>query len=257
LLLYNEDMLAGLPRPIVFAHRGASALAPENTMAAFKLAAEEGSPAIELDAKLTQDGRIVVFHDETLERTTDGRGKVAEKTADELRTLDAGSHFAPQFKGARIPFLEEVLEALGKKLLIDIELRNYWTPFDGLADRVCELVRRMALQGNILFSSFHAPNLRRTAQLLPEVPRGLLALRGWRGAWARSFGFTFGEYAALHPHRSDISLQQIQRVHRLKRRVHVYTVNDPGEIRRLNEWGTDGIITDNPGAALRILGTRL
>ncbi|MFH1184943.1 MAG: glycerophosphodiester phosphodiesterase family protein [Chloroflexota bacterium] len=252
--MYNADMLASLPRPIIFAHRGASSLAPENTMAAFELAAKDGAPAIELDAKLTRDGKVVIFHDPTLTRTTNAKGNLADRTADELRALDAGSHFSGQYQGEKIPFLEEVLEAFGKKLLINVELRNYWTPRDGLADRVCELLQRHSLQGNILFSSFYAPNLRRAAELLPEVPRALLAIRGWRGAWARSFAFTFGDYLALHPHVADVSPQQVQRVHRLGRRVHVWTVNDLGDITRLAEWGVDGIFTDDPKAALSALG---
>jgi len=256
-VLYNANMLADLPRPIIFAHRGASRHAPENTMAAFELAAKDGAPAIELDAKLTRDGKVVIFHDPTLTRTTNGQGNLAEKTADELRALDAGSRFSPQYRGEKIPFLEEVLEAFGKKLLINVELRNYWTPLDGLVDRVCELLRRHSLRGNVLFSSFYSPNLRRAAKLMPEVPRALLAIRGWRGAWARSFAFTFGDYMALHPHVNDASPQQAQRVHRLGRRVHVWTVNDPGEITRMAEWGVDGIFTDDPKAALRSLGRNL
>jgi glycerophosphoryl diester phosphodiesterase len=255
--LYNANMLDELPRPIVFAHRGASARAPENTMAAFRLAADEGAPAIELDAKLTKDGKVVVFHDGTLGRTTNGQGRVAEKTAGELLALDAGSHFSLQHRDERIPLLEEVFEALGRKVLINVELTNYWTPRDDLVKRVCELVGKHSLQGDIIFSSFYAPNLSQAARLLPGVPRGLLAERGWRGAWARSFGFTFGDYIALHPYVTDASPHQMQRVHRLGRRVHVRTVNDLVEITRLADWGVDGIFTDDPKSALRALGRSL
>jgi glycerophosphoryl diester phosphodiesterase len=243
-------MLANLPRPIIFAHRGASSRAPENTMAAFQLAVMDGAPAIEVDAKLTRDGRIVVFHDSTLSRTTDGEGRLSEKTADELRMLDAGSHFSERFRGEKIPFLEEVFEVFGKKLLINVELKNYLTPLDGLVERVCELVRQHAVQANMLFSSFYPSNLRRAAKLLPDVPRALLAMRGWRGAWARSFGFAFGDYAALHPHITDATAQQVQRAHKLGRRVHAWVVNETADFRRLRDWGADGIITDDPKAAL-------
>lgn len=219
-------------------------------MAAFQRAILDGAHAIEVDAKLTRDGKVVVFHDFALNRTTDGEGKLSEKTADELRALDAGSHFSEKYRGERIPFLEEVFEAFGRTLLINVELKNYWTPLDGLADRVCELVRKHALQANMLFSSFYPSNLRRAAQLLPEVPRALLAMRGWRGAWARSFGFAFGNYSALHPSVTDASAQQVQRAHKLGRRVHAWGVQEPTECRRLRDWGADGIITDDPKAAL-------
>ncbi len=247
-------MLAALPRPIIFAHRGASMHAPENTLAAFKLALDQGSDAVELDAKLTADEQVVVFHDETLERTTDGTGRLANKNLAELRTLDAGSHFSAQYRGERIPLLEEVFDAVGKKMLINVELKNYTTPFDNLVVRVCELVKKCELEEHVLFSSFLPSNLRKARELLPNVPRGLLAWKGWKGAWARSFGFTFGDYAALHPFFGDVDAQEVQRVHRLKRRIHVWTVDDPEQMRRLKNWGADGIITKDPALALQVLG---
>lgn len=222
-------------------------------MAAFRRALLDGAPAIEVDAKLTKDGKIVVFHDSTLHRTTNGVGKLSQKTADELRELDAGSYFSEQYRGEKIPFLEEVFEVFGKKLLINVEIKNYWTPLDGLVDRVCELIRRHALQANTLLSSFYPSNLRRAARLLPEVPRGLLAMRGWRGGWARSFAFAFGEYSALHPHANDTTAQQVHRAHKLDRRLHAWGVNDAAGFRRLRDWGADGIITDDPKAALTAL----
>lgn len=250
-------MLASLPRPIVFAHRGASARAPENTFAAFALAVQDGAAAIELDARLTADGRVVVIHDATLDRTTNGSGRVLDKTAAELREMDAGSHFSAQFRGERIPLLEEVFEALGKLPLVNVQLKPEWNTGRDLVREVCGIVRRHGLQSRVLLSSFHAPSLKAAARLLPDLPLGLLAVRGWAGAWARSFGFTFGDYAALHPHLADASPQQVQRVHRLARRVHVWTVNDPAEVARLAEWNVDGILTDDPKAALRALGRSL
>jgi glycerophosphoryl diester phosphodiesterase len=256
-VLYNADMLADRVRPILFAHRGTSSRAPENTMAAFELAAREGAQAIELDAKLTKDRKVVVFHDTTLARTTNGDGRLSDKRADELRELDAGSHFSQAFRAERIPFLEEVFEVFGKKLLINVQFGTCWTRCDGVVEQVCALVMRYELQDHIIFSSFDVLNLAEAARLLPAVPRGLLARRGWRGVWARSFAFSFRNYAALHPYVTDVTPQQVQRVHRLRRRVHVWTVNDPGDIKRLAMWGVDGIFTDDPKAALRALGRSL
>ena len=247
-------MLPDLPRPVIFAHRGASAYAPENTLSAFNLAVAQGTDAIELDAKLSADGQVVVFHDATLERTTNGTGPVAQKTLAELRALDAGTYFSNQFSGEKIPLLEEVFEAVGKKTFINIELKNYATPFDQLVEKVCALVAKHELEDRVLFSSFNAANLRQAHELMPTVPRGLLALGGWAGAWSRSFGFTFGEYAALHPCFRDVNVQQIQRVHRLKRRIHTWTVNKVEMIKQLKEWGVDGIYTDVPLMALKAAG---
>jgi glycerophosphoryl diester phosphodiesterase len=249
-------MLRDLPRPVVFAHRGASAYAPENTLASFELAVDQGADAIELDAKLSADGAVIVFHDNTLDRTTDGTGRLSPKKLDDLRSLDAGSFFSERFRGEKIPLLGEVLEAVGDKVFINIELTNYATPRDQLVEKVCTLVRQHALAGRVLFSSFLAANLGKAARLLPEVPRGLLALGGWMGAWARSFGFAFGEYAALHPYLADVNAQQIRRVHRLKRRIHVWTVNQVEDMIRLKNWDVDGIFTDDPQLALRAAGRR-
>ena len=247
-------MLEGMRRPVIFAHRGDSAHAPENTMAAFRLAAAKGADAIELDAKLSADGQVIVFHDETLQRTTDGAGRVRDKPALELQTLDAGWHFSEHFRGERIPLLSEVLEHLGNQLFINIELRNYWTPRDGLARAVCELVKQHALEGSIMFSSFLASNLKLARRILPGVPCGLIAMRGWPGLWARSFGFSFGDCEALHPNVADTTSQQVRRVHRLKRRIHVWTVNARMQVQRLMDWGVDGIITDDPQLVLEAAG---
>jgi glycerophosphoryl diester phosphodiesterase len=138
--------------------------------------------------------------------------------------------------------------------LINIELTNYSTPRDGLTQKVCELIKRHNNQGQIIFSSFFASNLKIAAQALPEVPRGLLAMPGLLGLWARSFGFMFGDYQALHPHISSVSREQVQRAHRIRRRVHVWTANTPEEVSRLTEWGVDGIFTDDPSSALQALG---
>jgi len=249
-------MLASLPRPIIFAHRGASAHAPENTLAAFELALSQGADAIELDAKLSADGEVVVFHDSTLDRTTNGTGRLAQKTLAELRSLNAGSFFSEKFRGEKIPLLSEVFEAVGKEIFINVELTNYSTPRDQLTEKVCALVKRHALEDRVIFSSFFASNLKKAQRLLPQVPRGLLALGGWMGAWARSFGFAFGDYAALHPYFTDVTAQQVSRVHQLKRRIHVWTVNKAEDIARLHSWNVDGIFTDDPQLALQAVGRR-
>ena len=245
------------PRPLVLAHRGSSAHAPENTLAAFELAIAQGTHAIELDVKVSVDGEVVVFHDPTVDRTTNGHGRISDMTLAALRELDAGSFFSEKFRGEKIPTLEEVFETIGKRVLINVEFSNYYTvSLDGLADKVCDLVKRFGLQQNIMFSSFRVPNLKRARELLPEVPRGLLALRGWKGGWARSFGFTFGNYQALHPDLKDVTPQQVARVHRLKRNIYVFTVDTPEDMRRLFHWDVDGIITNDPKLALEVIAEK-
>jgi glycerophosphoryl diester phosphodiesterase len=245
-------MLESLARPVIFAHRGASAHAPENTIAAFELALAQQADAIELDVKLSADGYVIVHHDATVDRTTNGKGRVKDLTLAELKKLDAGSSFSEAFKGQTIPTLEEVFEAVGRRTLVNVELTNYNTPRDHLVETVCMLVKKHKMQKHVIFSSFFASNLSRTRHFLPDVPRGLLALGGWMGSWARSFGFVFGKYQALHPHLSDSTQQQISRVHRLNRRIHVWTVNRQEDMRRLYHWGVDGIFTDDPQLAVQM-----
>lgn len=247
-------MFENYPRPVVYAHRGASTHAPENTLTAFELALQQGADGVELDAKLSADGHVVVIHDATVDRTTGGRGRVRDLTLEELRELDAGSVFSESFRGQKIPTLAEVFEALGSRALINVELTNYSTPRDRLVERVCQLVNKHKLGKRVLFSSFFASNLAQAARLLPAVPRGLLALNGWMGAWARSFGFMFGDYQAMHPHIKDADRALIQRVHKLNRRVHVWTANRHEQVQRLAAWGVDGIFTDDPLVAVAALG---
>lgn len=247
-------MLEQFPRPILFAHRGDLANAPENTLPSFQQAIQKGADGVELDVKITSDRHVIVIHDSSVDRTSDGKGKISSFTLEAIRKLDAGSWFHEKFKGVQIPLLEEVFETVGKDRLINIELTNYSTPRDGLVDKVCELIKRHGNQKQIIFSSFFASNLKRGAYLLPEIPRGLLAMPGIAGIWGRSFGFMFGEYQALHPYISDVSREQVQRVHRLKRRMHVWTANLPEDVTRLKEWGVDGIFTDDPATALKALG---
>lgn len=247
-------MFDSYPRPFLLAHRGACAHAPENTMESFQLAFEQGADGIELDAKLSADGEVVVIHDGTVDRTTNGRGRVSQLTLAELRSLEAGSFFSEKYRGAKIPTLDEVFGAFGKRGIINVELTNYYAGRDDLAEKVCALVRKHGLEARVIFSSFSAFSLKQAAAFLPRVPRGLLAFGGWLGAWARSFGFMFGDYQALHPYLTDVDLRQVQRVHRLGRRIHVWTANTEEAVLRLKEWDVDGIFSDDPQTARRALG---
>lgn len=253
-VLYNADMLMDMPRPIVIAHRGACAHAPENSMAAFELAAKAGAAAIELDVRLSADEEVLVFHDVSLGRCTGASGRVGEKTAAQLRQFRIRDASASSYEEAPIPFLDEVLGAFEKTLCFNVHIKDAGRKQQQLIERTCELIRRHGLEGRTLFSSFQPADLAQAAKRLPGVARALLAARGWLGAWSRSFGFSFGEYAALHPNQADVTSQQIQRVHRLGRRVHAWTVNNPMDVARLAAWGVDGILTDDPGMAVRALG---
>jgi glycerophosphoryl diester phosphodiesterase len=248
-------MLANLKRPTIFAHRGSSAFAPENTLAAFVLALQQGADAIELDVKLTADRAVVIIHDQTLQRTTGTPGNVRECSLAEIQKLDAGSHFDIAFKGERIPTLAELFEKIGDGTKYNIELTNYASPTDSLPEKVAELVRRYALSEQILFSSFNPLALLRVRRKMLHNPIGLLALPGKGGRWARSqLGYLL-RYQALHIAKDDASLNIVTSTHRRNNRLHVYTVNDGDEIASLFKMGVDGIFTDNPLLARGVLAT--
>lgn len=171
----------GAAAPLCWAHRGHSAAFPENTMPAFEAAAAAGADGVELDVTLSADGRLVVIHDATLDRTTDGHGPVSALPWGELARLDAGSWFGPQFAGVRLPLLEEVLEVVGRRVLVNIEIKPEaacvpaWAPGVVPVERqVAALVRRMALQERVVVSSFNLQSLVALRSLDAALPLGLL-----------------------------------------------------------------------------------
>jgi glycerophosphoryl diester phosphodiesterase len=218
------------------------------------MAAEMGADAIEFDVKLTADGQVIVIHDQTVDRTTDGRGDLRELPLAAVRELDAGVRFGEQFRGERIPTLEQIFEAVGRRIFINVELTNYATPLDRLVPGVVELVRKFGLQERVLFSSFFPHNLAKAKKLLPQVPCGLLVWAGWMGWWGRSFGFRSDVYHALHPHLRNVTPGLVQRVQAAGRRLHVWTVNAEADLQHMIDWGVDGIFTDDPALAGRLLG---
>jgi glycerophosphoryl diester phosphodiesterase len=248
------NILKEIKRPIIFGHRGACAYAPENTMASFQLAADQGADAIELDAKLSADGQVVVIHDQSVERTTNGKGAVRSLNLADLKKLDAGTSFSDKFAGEPIPTLEEVFIALGKKVYINVELTNYSSGLDVLPDKVAALVKKHKLEDWVLFSSFFILNILRIRTLLPQTPAAILTLEGKEGKILRG---NVGRLAApeiIHPYKTDATEEFIQKQHDLRRRVHVWTVNEPAEMRRLFKANVDGIFTDDPITALKIKG---
>jgi glycerophosphoryl diester phosphodiesterase len=246
-------LFSNLPNPAIIAHRGASAYAPENTLAAFKLALEQGADAIELDAKLSADEQVAVIHDQTLDRTTPVSGRVRDFIMADMHKMDAGSHFDIAFRGEPIPNLDEVFKAVGQLTYIDVELTNYATPQDRLPEKVAELVKRNKLQQRVFFSSFFISNLKRIHRFLPEVPVGLLLTTGWKGPLSRFIASFILRYQSLHPALSDASARLVKQTHRRGKPVFVYTVNQEKDMRRLFEIGVDGIFTADPILARTVL----
>jgi glycerophosphoryl diester phosphodiesterase len=234
-----------LDRPLNFAHRGASYEAPENTLAAFLLAIELGADGIEFDVQLSQDDQVVVIHDYELRKTTGAEGLVRDRTLDELKELDAGSHFDPAFADQRIPTLQEVIDTVGQRLLFNIELKSQRLGDDGLAAQVVRAVEDSHLLDRVIVSSFDPLAVRRVKQLNPWIPTGLLyapdsppLLRPWLGHLIH--------FDAMHPHYSTIDERYMRWARKRGYRVNVWTVDEPADMWQLMRWGVDTIITNRP-----------
>jgi glycerophosphoryl diester phosphodiesterase len=231
-------------RVLIIAHRGASAVAPENTLAAFERAEALGADGIELDVRLCADGVPVVIHDATVDGTTNGSGRVADMTLTQLKELDAGSWFGPAFSAEPIPTLTETLETVGRKLLLNIELKGEGLVNRGLARAVVDLVQQHELGERVLLSAFNPLILSRVQEIDPQIPTALLYTSA---SWPRFAGLVARRpYAALHPHVGAVSREHVDWARRHDHRIHVWTVDDPREMRRVVRWGVDGVITDVP-----------
>jgi len=237
-----------LPRPFIIAHRGASRYAPENTLAAFRLAVAQGADAVELDAKLSRDGQIVVMHDNTVDRTTDGHGAVREMDWDALHRLSAGGE--ADDPETAVPLLESVLQAVAADVLVNIELTNYAAPSDDLPYLVADLLERLHLQPRVWISSFNPIVLRRFAKRQPDVPVGFLIDE--RYPWMYALWRHFVPHQLVEPHLSLVSAAAVRRWHARGKLVAVYTVNEADDMRRLFSWGVDAIFTDDPSLALQV-----
>ena len=240
-------------KPLIIAHRGASALAPENTLAAFRSALELGADGIELDVMLSKDKELVVIHDTTVDRTTNGSGKVPEMLYSQLQELVANSEFGGQFTGEHLPTLAEVFDLIGTKMLINVELKNYHAPFDDLANHVVRLIEKHGLNKTTLLSSFNPLNARKARILNPSIPFGLLTEPGLLGALFRGpVGRTFG-YQALHPYYKDVTAGMVESLHRRRQQCNVWTVDDPKALLAMKRFWVDAVICNDPAAARAIL----
>jgi glycerophosphoryl diester phosphodiesterase len=251
----NKDIInyRNLNRPTIFAHRGSSAYAPENTLAAFKLAVQQHADGIELDVKLSADGQVVVMHDDTADRTTNGTGRIMSMNLIELKKLDAGSKFNPSFQSEKIPTLAEVFETIGQQLIINVELTNYSSPIDDLPERVTSLVMHYVFESSVILSSFNLIALIRAHHLLPKIPLGLITFSGLADPTLRSKLVRLGPHLALHPHYLDVTPKLIEAAHRANCRIRAYPVNQPDTMQQLFTAGVDGIFTYDPLLAKKVL----
>lgn len=250
-----------IPRPHLFGHRGASAEAPENTLPAFTRAIERGVRYLELDCHATRDGEIVVLHDAELERTTDGQGRVSELSFSELERLDAGYHFSPDGHshpyrscGVRVPRFSEVLSAFpGAHLNLEVKQAE-----PSIAERVIGLVRAANASRRVLLAAEEEPVLAEIASLDPGTALGSSTADVIEfvkaAAEARLESFVPRGHALQIPPdafgRPLVTSELVQAAHTLGLFVHVWTINDASEMRRLLALGVDGLMSDDPALLL-------
>lgn len=239
--------------PLVIGHRGASAYAPENTTSAFRLALDLGADGLEVDVKLTRDLVPVLVHDPTLDRTTNGFGKVSERSYSEIAQLDAGRPFAPEFAGEPVPTLEQFLNEFAERCLINVELTNYSTPLDPLSEIVVKLISAMDLNDRVVLSSFNPLSLIRVYRIAPEIQLGLL-LHNRQSFWIRALLKTIISYSYLHLDERILASGSYNLADNRQKPIHVWTVNQASHIRELMlEPQINGVITDVPDVARTVL----
>jgi len=231
--------------PLIWAHRGASAEAPENTIAAFSLALAEDADGVELDAQRCASGEVVVLHDESLARTTGFDAPVIHASYSVVRTLDAGSWKAGRFRGERIPLLAEVLEAFPR--LVNVELKCETADDGGLTAEVVRVVRAAAAEDRVLLSSFNAACLWRARALAPRIPRALLFESEQRWPLRSALFAPLLGVEAVHPEHVLATPGRVSRWRRRGYSVACWTVDDPEEAARLHQSGVTGVITNRPG----------
>lgn len=245
-VLFVICLSTAFAQPVVIAHRGASWDAPENTLAAFNLAWEQGIMINELDIFLSKDGHVVVFHDKTTERFNGKDDKIEDLTLEELKQIDVGSHLDPKWKNERIPTLEEVIETVppGRQLLIEIKVGTE------IVYPLKEILENSHLDDSqIIIMSFSSRVVRKVRSVMPqyEVHRLLGAPRlSGRISGARMRRHGISTLSVRHKLLFRVGERFVRDMQRAGMQVYVWTVNCPEDAIRLQEIGVDGIITDRP-----------
>jgi glycerophosphoryl diester phosphodiesterase len=238
-------MALAIPRLI--GHRGAKASAPENTLPAIAEAHRQGATWIEFDAKLTKDGVPILMHDETLNRTTSGKGNVADHTLARIGELDAGAWFGPEFAGTKIPTLEEAVALMAKLGMgFNIEIKPCPGREAETARIACALVDRLWPKSAPMpiVSSFKRESLEAAKVSFPHLPRGYLA-EALTGDWLAEAKAL--DCATIHPGWMKLTRPLVRAAKEKGYPLLVWTVNEPARARELIGWGVDAIITDKPG----------
>lgn len=236
------DWFAG-KRPLIIAHRGASADAPENTLYAFALALEQGADGFEFDVQLSADGWPVLMHDLTVDRMSNGSGLVSKLSLAELQALELPDE-------QKIPTLDELFEAFGPQPLYNVEIKQAGIRDTGIETAVADRIQAHHLENRVLVSSFNPLSVRRCRRYLTKrTPVALIRYRG-----LQNYGYLIASGEADHPHYSLVNEKYMAWAKKRGYRVNVWTVDDPDEAHRLLNLGVNGIVTNKPQFIRESLG---
>lgn len=239
-------------RTRVIAHRGFSGIAPENTLAAVRAAIEVGADMVEIDVTLSADGHIVVLHDETLDRTTNGSGEVSQLTLAELKRLDAGSWFDPSFAGERVPTLDQVLTEVEGRTLLNVEIKSEAVA-RGIVALVADTIRKLEMIDQVVVSSSSPTALQEVHSLAPDIRTAVLYNdTHHQGRDAVEIATELGA-TVFNIKRQRLTRRMLRRCRQHDIPVGVYTVNEARRMRRLVKKGIDAIFTDRPDRLIEIL----
>lgn len=239
-------------KPLVWAHRGASGYAPENTLAAFQKAVDLGADGVELDIQLTKDDQIVVIHDETIDRTSDGKGWVKDYTLEELRAFNY-NRTKPEYKHADIPTMREVFELLKPTgLFINIEIKTGMVFYEKIEEKILALAKEMGMEDRVYYSSFNHYTVTRIHELKPDAEVGFLYADG--PIDMPSYGVKHG-VNALHPALYNLQYDGFVKECKEKGlKLNVWTVNERPYMEMCCQYGVDAIITNYPDIAKEVVG---
>lgn len=239
-------------KPLVWAHRGASGYAPENTLAAFQKAVDLGADGVELDIQLTKDDQIVVIHDETIDRTSDGKGWVKDYTLEELRAFNY-NRTKPEYKHADIPTMREVFELLKPTgLFINIEIKTGMVFYEKIEEKILALTKEMGMEDRVCYSSFNHYTVTRIHELNPDAEVGFLYADG--PIDMPSYGVKHG-VNALHPALYNLQYDGFVKECKEKGlKLNVWTVNERPYMEMCCQYGVDAIITNYPDIAKEVVG---
>ncbi|MEK6265664.1 MAG: glycerophosphodiester phosphodiesterase [Clostridium sp.] len=236
---------------INYAHRGASAYFPENTMLSFEKALEMGCTGIETDVQMTKDGVLVLIHDEMVNRTTNGDGLVKDYTYRELNRLDAGSWMGEEFTGNTIPTVEELIYLVqDKNIIIDFEIKTGVVVYEDIEQKLIELIYKHRIAHKVILSSFNHYSIAKCNKISKEINTGVLYMAGIYKPY--DYAKTVGANA-INPYFLAINEEVIKQTKKHKIHVNVFTVNDEKYMRSFLDMKVDGIITDYPDKLHKII----